>query len=312
ILVKGEEGVAISHLKVQGAVTQAVSFSSPEWLLYDKQSIEGYDQASPESFMLRETLVPESLPETKNYTVVFELALLNPRIANGWRFRPWKVLATRNILLKGSIPAVYYEATSGETLLKVFVWTKKLNVFLEGRLLTRTIGVSVFRNYTLTVLSQNETGSSDTDTAEFLEDVELISFDTIRMLDLASSWSQIVYSTTILLSTVSSIVLIVFIIVSVLGVSITAASKSREAETHLLELLPEDWLSVLLTLDRLAKTRVPETGENLLKEMRRKHPEAFDASRLLQILEDLETLKLVKRKIRVGFRTVFLEWRLNF
>jgi hypothetical protein len=46
--------------------------------------------------------------------------------------------------------------------------------------------------------------------------------------------------------------------------------------------------------------------------MRRKHPEAFDANRLLQILEDLEALRLVKRKIRVGFRTVFLEWRLGF
>jgi len=312
VLVKGEEGVAINHLKVQGAVTQAVSFSSPEWLLYDKHSVEGYDQASPESLMLRETLVPETLPETKNYTVIFESTPLNPRIANGWRFTPWKVLATRSILLKDSIPAVYYEVTSGETLLKVVVWTKKLNVFTEGGLVARTIGVSVFRNYTLTVLSQNETGALNTSNVEFLGDVELISFDTIRMLDLASSWSQIVYSAGVLLSAVGSIMLIVFTIVSVVGVSIMAASKSRETETHLLELLPEDWLSVLLTLDRLAKTGVPATGENLLKEMRRKHPEVFDANRLLQILEDLEALRLVKRKIRVGFRTVFLEWRLGF
>lgn len=313
IIVKSEGGVAINHLKIQGAVGQAVGFSSPEWLLYDRQSIEGYDQASPESLMIREMLVPASLPETKNYTIVFETALLNPRIANGWRFKPWKVRTTQSILLKDSIPATYYEVASGEALLKVVVWTKKLNVFVEGRLVTRTIGISIVRNYTLTVLSRNETYASDNGTVEFLEDAEQTSFETIRMLELASGWSQIVYSAGTLLASAGSVLPIALIIVSIVGVSILAASKSREVETHLLELLPGDWLRVLFTLDRLAKTKVPTTGVNLLREIKSRYPgEVFDANRLLQILDDLEALKLVKKRIRVGFKTVFLEWRLNF
>ncbi|MBO3809828.1 MAG: hypothetical protein FGF50_09595, partial [Candidatus Brockarchaeota archaeon] len=313
ILVKGGEGVAINHLKIQGPVGQALSFHSSEWLLYDRQSIEGYDQESPESLMIREILVPENLPETKNYTVVFEMTLLNPRIANGWRFRPWKVRATQSVLLKDSIPATYYEVTSEQALLKVVVWTKSLNVFVDGRLVARTIGISIMRNYTLTVLSRNETYASDMSTIEFLQDAGQISFETIRMLELASGWSQIVYSAETLLSSASSVLPIALIIVSVVGTSILVASKSREVETHLLELLPKDWLRVLLTLDRLTKTRVPTTGENLLREIRARYlGEVFDADRLLQTLDDLEALKLVKRRIKVGLKTVFLEWRLNF
>ncbi|MEM2087173.1 MAG: hypothetical protein QXF52_00700 [Thermoproteota archaeon] len=313
IIVKGENGVTINHLKIQGAIRQAVSFSSPEWLLYDKQTIKGYDQASPESLMIREILVPESFPEAKNYTVVFEMALRDPRIAKGWRLRPWRVRTTQSVLLKDSIPAVYYEVTSGETLLKVVVWTNKLNVLVEGRLVTRTIGISIVRNYTLTILSQNETYASDRSTIEFLQDAGQISFETIRMLELASGWSLIVYSVATILSSAGSILPIALIIVSVVGVSILAASKSREVETHLLELLPGDWLRVLLALNRLAKTRIPTTGENLLREVGSRYPgEVFEADRLLQILEDLEALKLVKRRIRIGLKTVFLEWKLDF
>ncbi|MEM3648854.1 MAG: hypothetical protein QW506_06805, partial [Thermoproteota archaeon] len=144
-------------------------------------------------------------------------------------------------------------------------------------------------------------------------DAGQISFETIRMLELASGWSLIVYSVATILSSASSILPIALIIVSVVGVSILAASKSREVETHLLELLPGDWLRVLLALNRLAKTRIPTTGENLLREVGSRYPgEVFEADRLLQILEDLEALKLVKRRIRIGLKTVFLEWKLDF
>jgi len=283
------------------------------------QSLEGYDQAPPESLMLREILVPESLPETKNYTVVFELAILNPRVANSWRFAPWRVRTTQSILLKGSIPAVYYEVSSKDALLRIVVWTEKISLFIKGSLVTRTMGVSVFRNYTLTTGGQNAT-SPDPDTAEFLKDAEEISFNTIRMLRLAGEWSEIVSSTKTLLSSIlsagSMLLIASIIIISVAGVSIIVVSKNRETETYFLELIPEDWLRVLLMIDRLAKTGTPTTGENLLGEIEKKHLaralEPFDAGRLLRILDELEALKLVKKRIRMGSKIVFLEWRLTF
>jgi hypothetical protein len=312
VLVRSEQGVVLNHLKIQGAVTQALSFSSSNWLLYDKHGLEGYGQTSPENLMLREILVPKSFPERKNYTIVFELAILNPNIANGWSFPPWKVKTTQNILLKDSIPAVYYEVSSKDALLKVAVWTEKISLFIGGSLVTRTLGISVFRNYTLTTGGQNAT-SSDPDTAEFLKDAEEISFDTIRMLKLASSWGQIVSSTRTLLLSAGNMLLVASIIVSVAGASIFTASKNREAEIYLLELLPEDWLRVLLTIDRMAKKGVPTTGENLLREIVEKRlGESFNADKLLRILDELEALKLVGKRIRMGSKTVFLEWGLDF
>ncbi len=74
ILVEREEGVTLTYLRVQGPVQRAISFNSYDWLLCDRYVLNGSEQELRESFVFKEVLVPELLPETKNYTIVFELA----------------------------------------------------------------------------------------------------------------------------------------------------------------------------------------------------------------------------------------------
>lgn len=313
ILVEGEEGIVMSYLRLQGPYQHEISFSSSDWLLYERLDLKDYESELVGSFLFRELLVPESLPETKNYTVVFESAPRRPSIANSWRFSPWKVHMTQNVLLDGSISAVYYEISSKVTLLRVIVWTENVNLFIGEHLVTRALGISIFRNYTYVVEEQNLTYVSNPSSVEFLEDVEKISFNTIRELELASGWSSIISSTKEFLLLVSGVLFVALVVVTVLGITFFAAAKDRTAESYLLELLSKERLEVLLAIDRLTRSGVTATGENLFREIKTGPLErAFDARALLKALDELEKLRLVKKTIRLSVSTAFLEWKLAF
>lgn len=311
-LVGGGDLITLSYLRFQGPVQRAISFSSDSWLLYEGHRLYGVEQGRDEEFAFKEVLVPERFPETKNYTVVFELAPLKPSIASSWRFAPYKVQTTGNVMM-GSFAATYYEVTSKDTSLKVIVWTEKVNLLVGEHLVTRTVGVSVFRNFTYATGMQNATYASDSDKAVFLEDVEQICSNTLRDLTLASSWSYILHSARTLLSSASGILLIALVAVAVVGVAMFSISKGDVADSYSLELLSTERLSVLLAIDRLRKSGIPTTGENLFAEIRKSPSgKVFDREALMRTLEDLEAMRLVERHVRLGTTKALLEWGLAF
>lgn len=306
-----DKGLSITYLTVQGPELEEVRFVSDRWLLYEEVKLSQLERALYEDLVVRQVLVPDQFPEKKNYTVILEISPIHTRIADGWRSRQWTVTDNQQVSLGGTIPVLYYEVSSGDRSLKVITWKDEVVIGSDRGLITREIAVSIFANHTLGY--DFSPPSEPSGMAQFMDDVEAFSANTIEKIRVSNSWNSIYLTIWNFLVLIKDFALMAMTAGAIIATALFSVSREDIAETYLLDFLPEKDLHLLLSVNNLNESSIATTGENILKDIK-EGPErhGFDQQGILRELEKLEAMKLLKRGLRLGNNTVTMEWRLTF
>lgn len=308
-LTLADGGLSIVYLKAGELSREEISFVSQRWLLFNETRLIVLEKRYEEDLILREVLVPEAYPETKNYTVIVEVAQ-SAMIVDKWTQKPWVINDTKQMYLGGSIPVNYIRVFSGKTSLKVLIWTELTMVLIDGKYVTRTIAVSIFANGTTSYKPNPQYYELSEDLA-FMNDAEEISKAVIDKISVSGSWNKVLNSIGTFLSMANEIILVV-ITVAILT-SLALISKRDFPETFLLDFLPRESLNIILGIDRLVELGIPATSKNIFERMKGEYGgSALDQQGLLRELDKLEKMRLVRKTLKIRAQTSLSEWRLNF